>query len=71
MANARPRPPCKACPDRKAGCHGRCDKWVAYKQADAEWKAEHQQPPEDVVNYFVKRDQEIHKLYRRRDGKKI
>ena len=70
MGNARPKPPCKACPDRRAGCHGKCEKWAAYKQADAEWKAEHQKPPEHVTNYFVDRDVNIHKIMRRKTGKK-
>lgn len=67
----RPKPPCKDCPDRAAGCHPKCARWAAYKQADAQWKAEHQPPSQDVADYFVKRDEAIHKLYSHRDGKKI
>lgn len=24
--------PCKDCPDRQVGCHGSCDKYLAYKK---------------------------------------
>lgn len=27
------RPPCKDCPDRAQGCHGRCVKYAAYLEA--------------------------------------
>lgn len=70
MEKARPKPPCKECPERQPGCHSKCAKWAAYKKADNAWKQKHQQPPEDVVSYFVKRDEAIHKLYKRRGGKK-
>lgn len=28
-------PPCKDCPDRATGCHGRCDKYNAWKTVHA------------------------------------
>lgn len=27
----RPTSPCKECEDREAGCHGRCEKYQAYR----------------------------------------
>lgn len=71
VKRTRPKPPCKDCPDRVAGCHGQCAKWADYRQAVAQWKIEHQPPSQDVADYFVKRDEAIHKLYSHRDGKKI
>lgn len=70
MGNVRPKPPCRNCPEREVGCHSKCDKWAAYKKADAVWKQKHPAPPEDVEHYFVQRDEAIHKLYKRRGGKK-
>ena len=32
MANA----PCKDCPDRKMGCHGRCEKYLAFRAVQTE-----------------------------------
>lgn len=30
--------PCKGCNDRYVGCHGKCNKYILYKKADAEQK---------------------------------
>lgn len=32
-------PPCKDCPDRAPGCHGKCEKYKAF----AEWNAENRE----------------------------
>ena len=41
------KPPCYKCPDREPGCHGRCDKYI-------EWKDGYQKQKDDI--YRQKKD---------------
>lgn len=35
----KPTGPCKGCEMRTAGCHGRCEKYQAFRKALEEWRA--------------------------------
>lgn len=30
--HSKDRSPCKECPDREIGCHGKCEKYLAWKE---------------------------------------
>lgn len=32
----RPKAPCENCPDRRVGCHGTCEKYIAFQTAQLE-----------------------------------
>lgn len=42
------RAPCYNCPERKEGCHGKCDKYAAYKK---EKEAEYERRKRRTVSY--------------------
>ena len=34
-------PPCKDCPDRKIGCHAKCEKYIAFRRERDEYNRKH------------------------------
>lgn len=57
--------PCKGCTDMEIGCHGKCDKYKAYKEALAELK--HQKKNDALVKYYLKdKSDKFRRKYERR-----
>lgn len=64
------RQPCYKCPDRKAGCHGVCQKYIDWRIAWTQIRKTSRENPEQVTQYFVERSQKIDRQERRKKGEK-
>ena len=71
MRRSRPQPPCRDCKERNPGCHGKCERWAAYKEAEAEFFKKHPKPKNETLDYFVDRDVKIHRQRARKEGKHV
>ena len=49
------RAPCKDCPDRAAGCHGKCEKYQAFRAEIAKENAERDTSEVEMINYYRRR----------------
>lgn len=45
--------PCKDCGTRRIGCHGRCEKYAAFRAKNAESKAGHRQRYNAVADKYT------------------
>ena len=71
MDTLRPKAPCYQCPNREVGCHGKCEKYLAYRaQIDAanKWLEQQRVGTELAMDNIWKRR---HKLKYSPDGKRV
>ena len=47
--------PCKECTDRESGCHGRCEKYKAYKAATEELREQQKRNQDVYRDYSIAR----------------
>lgn len=55
--------PCKDCEDRRAGCHGACQKYQAFAAERSAWR-EQQLAAQDVTDYTIKQIRRTQKQMR-------
>lgn len=59
-SNKRPQAPCKNCPERAPGCHGKCEKYLEFKAADDAFRARNLY--DHGLDYFAARTRKALKI---------